>query len=277
LKLYSSLQKNLGATCLAFFCVAALAHCKKSSQKAQAALVQPEVTWEGQAPTTYAFEDSAGLRIHHFAFLGADTLSLTLREFPAEYGAYAEFQKKATANEIAEGFYRDGNALFFQHAKYWGDAQYSRPELITRHFLEKNLVFTGQELFPVPEMFKSFPLLERIPKSERVWTADFLGRKWRGPVFSVAYQCHGDTAMAFRAFPQPKDSVKMWMRPWQGKIDTAGWRHEIHFSGQNEFQEPLIFWFFQEGIVGFKGCIDADLSQDYVEKLKKMTFLVENP
>ena len=119
--------------------------------------------------------------------------------------------------------------------------------------LSHNLSFQGEVLFRKPGEFEAFPLLGRIPHSERVISQHFLGLFWQGPVFTVSYRCHQDTATAFRAFAQQPKRVGEWMAAWKGELDSLDWGREIHFQGQDEFRRPLIFWKFSEAVMGFAG------------------------
>ncbi len=217
------------------------------------------------------------IRFHSFRFGGTDTVQLTLTEFRNPHWAFASFQKTTNASELADGFYRDRDALIFQHGQFTGILKYTRAGLVPAGFLKENLSFLGEELFAKPDEFAAFPLLGRIANSERVIPQHFLGREWRGPVFSVSYRCHGDTAIAFRAFSQKFQDVQSWLNEWPGKRDTLNWGREIRFQGWDEFRRPLIFWVFSEGVMGFAGCDDLALARDYAQKMEKTTVLWPKP
>jgi hypothetical protein len=216
------------------------------------------------------------LRIHFFGFPGADSADLRLLEYRDPYAAYAAFQRLATEDELADGFYREGDAWRFRHGRFLGSLNRSGEDAASE-MPANGLAFQGESLFAIPGEFASFPLLGRIPRSERVILRHFLGREWRGPVYTVAYRCHEDTATAFRALAQSADSVDGWMREWNGKQDTLNWGREIHFQGQDEFRRPLVFWKFSEGVMGFEGCFDPILAQEYAEKMKKTAMFWHKP
>ena len=245
-----------------------------------------QVRWSGKTAARYsdsipkdANRDRTGMpvHVHSFAFSGTDSLLLRLKEYRHAYEAYAEFEKSASAEALAAGFYRERNALVFHHGKFLGELEYARPGLVPSRFLKENLAFHGEELFAKPEEFTAFPLLGRIQHSERVIARHFLGKDWQGPVFTVGYRCNSDTGTAFRAFAQNSDSVKSWLRGWQGRKDTLDWGREIRFQGADEFRRPLIFWFFSEEVMGFEGCFDSLLTHEYAEKMQKTAVLWPKP
>ncbi|HKP97866.1 MAG TPA: DUF6599 family protein [Fibrobacteria bacterium] len=247
------------------------------------------VTWKGQVASRYRdslpaiavdsdpSREPAPIRIHSFEFAAPDTLRLRLQEYREAFQAFAAFQKFATPWDMAEGGYRDGNALVFQHGPFLGRLTSAQTGSAFAGFLRENLSFQGEELFSKPGEFSAFPLLGRIPHSERVIPGHFLGRSWNGPVFTVAYRCHADTATAFRAFPQNADTVHTWMQAWKGKSDTLSWGREIHFQGWDEFHRPLILWVFSEGLMGFAGCADPILAGEYAQKMQKTAVLWAKP
>lgn len=245
-----------------------------------------KVSWGGKVAATYSDslivgEDStqteSPFRIREFSFVGADTLHLRLFEYRQPYYAYAAFQSAASPMELADGFYRNHTALIFHHGRFIGDLQNVQGSLVPAEFLKENLAFAGEDLFSNPKEFDAFPLLGRVPHSERVITRYFLGRTWQGPVFTVSYRCHEDSATAFRAFAQDFQAVKGWMDEWQGKRDTLDWGREIHFQGWDEFNRPLIFWLFSEGAMGFYGCFDPKLAQECAKKMEKTAVLWPKP
>jgi hypothetical protein len=216
-------------------------------------------------------------RVHRFLFAGPDSLELGLFEYREAYWAYAAFQSAAGKAGITRGMFEEGKTLHFLHGALLGELKAMTGSEIEPASLLENLSFQGEDLFLLPKEFAAFPLLGRIPHSERVISSHFLGRQWRGPVFTVGYKCHGDTATAFRAFPQDFNAAKLWIQDWSGKSDTLGWGREIHFQGLDEFHRPLIFWVFSEGIMGFAGCFDTILSQEYAEKMEKSAILWPKP
>jgi hypothetical protein len=267
--------------------VALLGGCRlsKSEEKPPIPLSQ-KVAWGGQVATEYFSAPAIGsdtanpgnpIRLHTFKFTGLDTVQLQLAEYRNPYWAFASFQNASNAWELAEGFHRDRDALIFHHGAFTGTLKYASAGLVPAEFLKEKLSFQGEELFAKPMEFAAFPLLGRIANSERVIAEHFLGREWQGPVFSVSYRCHGDTSIAFRAFGQNFQEVQSWMNEWSGKRDTLNWGREIHFQGLDEFQRPLIFWVFSEGVMGFTGCFDSALAQEYALKMEKTAVLWPKP
>jgi hypothetical protein len=244
------------------------------------------VTWLGMPAVSYAdslppspdsgqnaLELPAG--VHEFGFSGPDSARLRLSEYREAYWAYAAFQRSAKPFELADGFYREGDVWFFLHDRFVGELRTAGGVLAA--FPKENLAIQGETLPANPKEFEAFPLLGKIPHSERVIPRHFLGRSWRGPVFTVSYRCHGDTATAFRAFAQNFQEASGWMRDWEGKPDTLNWGREIHFQGWDEFRRPLIFWIFSEGVMGFTGCFDRNLAQEYAEKMEKTAIFWPKP
>lgn len=243
------------------------------------------VLWSGQLAETYAdslitsvdsLQSNQAFRIHEFGFHSQDSIHLRLFEFAHAYGAYAAFQQSAGQEGIAEGHFRDGDVWRFHHGRFLGELA-SDPVLSEGDPLTEYLSFQGEVLFLKPGEFEAFPLLGRIPHSERVIADHFLGLPWHGPVFTVSYRCHQDTATAFRAFAQEPKLVGEWMAAWKGDLDSLDWGREIHFHGQDEFRRPLIFWKFSEAVMGFEGCFDPILALEYAEKMKKTAILWPKP
>lgn len=254
------------------------------------------VTWAGTTASVYSdslIRDDGGgsgneeiaspgaggtpLRLHRFLFAGPDSLELRLLEFRQAYWAYAAFQDVAGKDGMARGMFEEGKTLRFLHGAFLGELRSLNGSEIESATLFDQLLIQNEERALSPKEFAAFPLLGRIPHSERVISSHFLGRQWRGPVFTVGYKCHGDTATAFRAFPQDLKAAKLWMGDWNGKSDTLDWGREIHFHGVDEFRRPLIFKVFSEGAMGFAGCFDTLLSQEYAEKMEKSAILWPKP
>jgi hypothetical protein len=270
-------------------CVFALAGCRFTQEPPAPILpLSQKVRWSGGLAVSYAdslvaTEDSLqtgkAFRIHDFGFSDPDSTRLRLFEFAQAFGAYAAYQHAAGPEEIAESHFRQGpqgSKWRFHHDRFFGELTSQRVQPQGDELID-NLSFQGEALFLKPKEFEAFPLLGRIPHSERVIADHFLGRAWRGPVFTVAYRCHGDTATAFRAFAQESGLLEEWMSAWKGEMDSLDWGREIHFQGQDEFRRPLIFWKFSEAVMGFAGCSDTILALKYAEKMKKTAILWPKP
>ncbi len=201
---------------------------------------------------------------------------MTLREYRTEYWAYAAWQRHAVTTANRDGWLRSGDRWFFRRGVYLGELD-SAAGLFGAETKKGKLAFAGEPESLLPPEFESFPLLGRIVGSERIIASDFLGNAWRGPIFSVAYHCHGDTALAFRGFPQGTDSIKSWMRDWKGRTEGAYPGREWRFIGLDEFRRPMIFWVFSEGVMGFSGCFDPLLAGEYAEKMEKTKVFWHNP
>lgn len=259
----------------------------------QAPLPEPvplvrRLTWDGLSPDKYAVSpvsqgDSGfvtGLKdIHEFEFAGTDSVRLQLRQYDQAHLAFAGFQKRATHSEMSDGYFRKGNGLVFFHGIYAGELRLAHGGMVPAHFLREKLSFQGEPLFLPPPEFATFPLLGRIPHSERVITAHFLGRNWQGPVFSVSYRCHGDTVTAFRAKAYDPKDLEAWLQRRHGSIDTIGWgkERELRFQGRDEFQRPLVFWIRGNDVVGMEGCFDKELAMEYTRKLSKIQAIEREP
>jgi hypothetical protein len=257
------------------------------ASKAPPPPLSARVTWEGQAPLRAEIDSAApfgedrappgAIRIHTLDFASGDSLRLVLVEFPKDWQAYQAFQEKASAEEMAQGFYRDSHRLVFFHGPFLGELRHARSALIPASFLKERLAFRGEELFRRPRVFRSFPRAGLVPASERVISAEFLGSMGPATVFSIAYLCHGDTARLFRGVPPFSENPRTWMSAWKGHADTSGWNGEARFSGLREGVEPLVFWNFRGGFLGVTGCFDFTLASEYAEKMKKMAVLLEDP
>lgn len=238
----------------------------------------PAVYSDSSAPDSVSASDGLPIRFHFFEFIGRrDTVRLRVEEFTTAPQAYAAFERTATAEEMAQGCYTQGNTVVFRHGKLLGRLFPVHPGFAPEGFLKENLAIQGEELFSKPVEFSTFPLLGRFPESERVIPRDFLGRAWHGPVFTVDYRCHGDTATAFRAFPQNADAVRGWFSDWNGILDTLDWGRELRFRGWDEFRRPLILWSIPQGLMGISGCFDPVLAQEYAEKMKKTAVFWPDP
>lgn len=242
-----------------------------------------KIRWSGSLAVSYAdsliaTEDSLrtgnAFRIHEFGF--PDSTHLRLFEFAHAYGAYAAYQRIAGTEAVAESHFRENSTWRFHHDLFLGELTSPQGQEQGDELME-NLSFRGETLFLKPKEFEAFPLLGRIPLSERVIAEHFLGRDWRGPVFTVAYRCHGDTATAFRAFAQDAGQMEEWMGAWKGDKDSLDWGREIHFQGQDEFHRPLIFWKFSKAVMGFAGCPDTILALNYAQKMKKTAIFWPKP
>lgn len=244
-----------------------------------------KVRWSGGLAVTYAdslvtSEDSLrtgnAFRIHDFGFPDPDSARLRLFEFAHAYDAFAAYQLAAGPDAMAERHFSEDSLYLFHHDRYLGELTLPMAKVQGDELID-NLSFQGEALFLMPKEFEAFPLLGRIPHSERIITHHFLGRAWRGPVFTVAYRCHGDTATAFRAFAQENRLMEEWVGAWKGDKDSLDWGREVHFLGQDEFRRPLIFWKFSEAVMGFEGCSDTILALQYAEKMKKTAILWPKP
>ncbi len=248
------------------------------------------VLWNNLPATNYSIDSTqnqnessdstlhiAATRSHKFEFLGADTVHLVLHEFAQEFLAYAAFTENATARDMEQGLYQNGNRIIFYHGRYLGEWRESGFKLVPSRFLQNSLVFQGEELFLKPVEFQSFPLLGKIAKSERVILQHFMGKKWNGPVFTVQYHCNEDTATLFRGLPQSPEYAAGQFSDWVGKLDTLTKAGEIRFNGQNGVQEPLLFMGSSTGIFGVIGCYDPEMALAYSEKMKKMRILWKTP
>lgn len=235
-----------------------------------ASLIRDSVPADTSAP-------DACLGVHLLEFPGAEgAFHLELREYRASWLAYAALQRRGGGRAVEEGCIRLDSGWGFIHGRYLGLAD-SSSLLLTREEFRQNLVFGGQIGFSLPPEFEAFPILGRITGSERVFEADFLGMRWNGPIFSVGYRCHGDTALAFRGYTQNEDSLLSFIAPWEGRREILprgrGWR----FQGKDEFGRPLFLGYFSEGILGFSGCYDSSWNREFVEKMQKMRMFWSNP
>jgi hypothetical protein len=204
---------------------------------------------------------------------------LELRQYRDPVRAFVAWQSLASQARPQDGCVRIGSRWAFIHAAYVGLTDSSAGELYPEEFRER-LGDSDEPAIQFPDQFKAFPLLGRIPGSERVFTRDFLGGPWSGPVFSVRYPCHGDTAIAFRAQAGDASSLAAWMKPWKGNGAlgvAADFEREKSYQGEDEFGRPMILRSFSGGILGISGCYDSDLGQEYAEKMRKLQVFWHDP
>lgn len=272
---------------LSLLCVLALclSACDRTESRRDALPLSQKVTWGGHLPGRVVdsvpmdtVDPGAPIRIHHLVFAAAEgaEFKMTIREFRADYWAFAAWKRKTAGEFTQRGAMRQGDKWVFSQGRFMGEADTSGSGLSVAVFRD-NLLFAGESEFPMPALFASFPLLGRVPNREQVVQFDFLGNIWRGPVFSAEFHCHGDTALALRAFPQNPDSLRAWMAPWKGTVDTLKGGREWHFRGVDEFRRPVVFWVFSEGVMGFFGCYDPILEKEYLEKMQKTQVFWHQP
>lgn len=244
------------------------------------------LSWEERLPSDWTVDSSAvstkdpaipigRIAQHTLVFPGGDTIRLA--EYARDFQAYQVFQTQALPEEIRQGFYQSDNSLHFFHGSYLGTVRFTGPGLVPSSYLQEHLSIRGEELFRRPAVFESFPVSGQIAYTERVVSSKFLGPGGHEEVFLMRYQCRGDTAVLFRGFSSTQDHVRSWLSAWEGTVDTLKWSREMRFSGFTELGQPLEFWIFKGGYVGVEGCFDSVLAREYVEKLRKMTVLANNP
>ena len=242
------------------------------------------LTWYGRPadritdsiPSDTVFS-GACIRIQRLEFPGSDApLRMEIRQYRTPVWAFAAWEGLGAQARFQEGCVRVGKRWAFVHGNYLGLSDSSVGDLYPEEFRAR-LASLDEPVFILPEEFEAFPLLGRIPGSERVFTRDFLGGSWSGRVFSVAYPCHGDTAIAFRAGVQNADSLSMWMRYWKGPNHFGNSGEDGSFTGQDEFGRSMLLRKYSDGIFGISGCFDSELSQEYAEKMRKMREFWHDP
>jgi len=269
--------------------ILALAGCQRASQAEAPKPAAERMTWCGRQAGSLrdsvpADTAAAGacIRIHRLEFPGTEVpFRVELREYRRPYWAFAAWQALAQGR-TQEGFARIGPRWAFVHGAFLGWTDSSAANLYPEEFKER-LAFAGEPAIGLPSQFDAFPLLGRIPASERLFLRDFLGGTWPGPIFSVAYHCHGDTALAFRGFAQDPDSLAGSLSGsgisgrWTQENGFLGFGKEKEFQGRDAFGQPLILRIFRGGILGFSGCYDSNLGQEYAEKMRKMQVFWHDP
>jgi hypothetical protein len=199
-----------------------------------------------------------------------------MRKYRTDYFAFAALESLDPARFSAGDLLRTGKGWAFCHGPYLGLTD-SVALNLGREELKARLRIGGEAPVALPREFEAFPLLGRVPGSERVWLRDFLGGPWRGPVFSVAYRCSGDTAIAFRGLPQKEADLEDYLSLWKGHRDRGKNRNSWRFEGVDEFGRPMLFRFSPKGILGFSGCYDSVQGQEYLEKMEKTGVFWNNP
>lgn len=269
---------SIRASILLGLSLLALSGCRTTSEPEPPPLpISGRVTWEGRGPVEFGTDSSGRLKIHTLVFQAPDTLRLRLIEYPDDVQAYQAFQAKSNLEELRQGYYREGSSQHFFQGPYLAELHHSSGALLSAGLVREKLLFQGESLFQRPRAFQAFPIAGQIPQSERILTPDFLGGKGSEALLAVAYQCHQDTAWLFRSSRPFAKSLSEWLSARQGRADTLKWGREIHFSGILSDGKPVIFWIFKGGVLGVWGCYDPVLAQEYAEKLKKTTILLEKP
>lgn len=262
-----------------------LSACDKAESERDALPLSQKITWAGHPPVRVAdsvpgdtADPGAPIRVHRLVYAAPGVLefNLAVSEFRADHWAFSAWQRRSAGESPHRGAFRSGDKWIFAQGRYVGEADTSGSGFSVAA-LRENLLFAGESEFPLPALFASFPLLGRIPNRERVVRNDFLGHSWLGPVFIAEFQCHGDTALAFRAMPQSPESLRAWMAPWKGSVDSLKGGREWRFTGVDEFRNPMVFWVFPEGLMGFSGCHDPIQEKEYLEKMQKTQVFWHQP
>lgn len=246
--------------------------------------LQERVTWCGKTVSTWSDSipsdtgrPEACIRILRLEFAASETpFRMELRRYRDPRWAFSAWQTLAAGARSLDGCARVDSRWTFVHGQYLGLTDSSASNLYPEEFKER-LAFAGETSFALPAEFGAFPLRGRIPGSERIFPRDFLGGPWRGPVFSVAYQCHGDTALAFRGTTQLTDSIEPFLAAWTGKRETRKSGKEWSFEGRDEFGRPIFLDHFAEGMLGISGCYDPFWTREYAEKMRKTQVFWKNP
>jgi hypothetical protein len=274
-------RRGIGA---AFAMLLVLASCRWP-QKAEAPRpLSQRISWCGRTPvlaldsvpsdTTRA---EACIRVLRLEFPGSEApFRVEVRAYRKPYHAFHAWQSLSITRRNAEGCFKLGARWVFLHGPYVGLTDSSAAELYPEEF-KARLAIADEPAFRLPPEFEAFPLRGRIPGSEGLFFRDFLGESWQGPIFTAAYACHGDTALAFRGFPQNPDSLAGFLSRWKGRTEFGKEKRNGGFIGEDEFGHPLILRIFPEGILGFSGCYDSVLTREYAEKMQKMRFFWHDP
>jgi hypothetical protein len=275
---------RLAALLAGLMMLASLAGCRWPHASEAPKPVAERITWCGRhaalvldsAPADTS-APGASVRIQRLEFPGARApFRVELRRYRSAFWAFAAWEGLGARIRPQDGCIRLGPRWAFIHGPYLGLTDTGAAELYPEEFRTR-LAFDGETAFLLPPEFAAFPLLGRIPGSERVVLRDFLGAPWRGPVFSVAYPCHGDTALAFRASSREADSLLAWIPSWKARTDSAFSGKRKRFAGLDAFGRPLLLRLFPEGIWGVSGCFDSQLAEEYAEKMRKMQVFWHDP
>lgn len=278
--------------------VLAITGCRMSLHAEAPKPLSQRVTWCSRPPVRATDSVPADtsrpescIRILSLEFPGSETpFRMEMREYRQPGFAFAAWKSLGSSVRSSQAVPRPGadparmgegilwldSGWAFIHGAYLGITDASAGDLYPEEFKER-LAFAGETVFLLPPEFEAFPLMGRIPASEALFARDFLGIHWKGPIFSVGYACHGDTALAFRGFPQPKDSLSHAFSAWKVVGESGKNGQSGGFKGEDAFGNPFILKVFPDGILGFSGCFDSVLSQEYVEKMQKMRSFWHNP
>jgi hypothetical protein len=276
---------------LGLLALLALADCRWPLHADAPKPIAQRITWCGLPPSRFidsvpadTSRPEACIRVLSLDFPGSESpFRMEMREYRQPRFAFAAWLSLGAAprsglgaNRSGEGFFRMGPRWAFVHGTYLGLTDSSAANLYPEEFKER-LGMIGEPIFQLPPEFEAFPLIGRIPGSEGLFLRDFLGTTWQGPIFTVAYDCHGDTALAFRGFPQMPDSLSHALSAWKGHFESGKNGQSGGFQGEDPFGYPIILKVFPKGILGFSGCFDSRLSLEHVEKMQKMRFFWHNP
>lgn len=270
--------------CAISFALANLIGCRWPQVHEAPVPLAKRLTWDGRPaeriadsiPADTVFS-GACIHLQRLEFPGSVApFSMELRQYRTPVWAFAAWEGLGTQAGSQEGCARVGKRWAFVHGSYLGLTDSSAGDLYPEEFRER-LASLGEPSFILPQEFEAFPLQGRIHGTERVNIGHFLGGSWRGPVLSLAYPCHGDTALAFRSGVQNADSLAAWMRAWKGQNHFGNSGEEGSFTGEDEFGRPILLRKYSGGIFGISGCFDSELGQQYAEKMGKMREFWHDP
>jgi hypothetical protein len=266
------------------FALASLIGCRWTQDREAPLPLAQRLTWYGRSAERVTdsipadtVSSGACIRIQRLDFPGSEApFRMELRQYRSAVWAFAAWEGLGTRVGSQEGCARVGRGWAFVHGAYLGLTDSSAGDLYPEEFRER-LLSLGEPAFILPQEFEAFPLQGRIPGTERVEIRHFLGGTWSGQVFSLAYPCHGDTAIIFRSGVQNPDSLSLWMRDWKGQNYFGSSGEDGNYMGQDEFGRPILFRKFSEGIFGISGCFDPELTRQYAEKMRKMKEFWHDP
>ncbi len=212
-------------------------------------------------------------------FLGNDTMTLNLFRFSKDYFAYQEFSELAKASNesnfcFQNEYFRKGNTVYFTQGSFLGKLELASHDFIPETYVQENLKKISN--FPSkPKIFDSFLFQNRVLNSERIYSENYLGKKIDKPIFSAQYNCHQDTAIAFRLLKNSGIHFLELIKGWHGQVDTL--EHEqLVFEGLTDLNIPILVYGSTKGIVGLEGCSDLEIGRPFLQKMQEMTILVEN-
>ncbi len=193
--------------------------------------------------------------------------------FPQEYLAYGFYKRFEPFTLASKNYYLSNNWVISHSDKFLCLFKKEDEGVWTLPEWEDFLPWVKEDYLK-PAIFFSFPLSGRVENSEFVVPRWFLGREKLGETVGASFKCYGKTGVLFRSFSwdaqKQFEELKNGFRIFQ-KSEFGDFKQ---FWGETEYGEPLLLRTNRWGYLGFLGCFDKNIAEEWVEKASQMDALV---